>query len=103
MLLNYYMRLLFAKPIKKKIAKPSISIATIVEPTGVPARIEIIMPDKAHTTENIAEQIVTARKFLNKRIAESAGKITRADISREPTRFIANTMMTAMITAIKRL
>ena len=35
--------------------------------------------------------------------AESAGKITRAEISREPTRFIASTMITATTTAISKL
>ena len=54
-------------------------------------------------TEIHAEQIVTERKLLNTRIAESAGKITSAEISSEPTRFMAMTMMTAMITAMIRL
>ena len=33
--------------------------ATIVEPTGVEARTEISMPEKAQITEVIAEQIIT--------------------------------------------
>ena len=80
-----------------------MSTATIVLPTGVSARMEITMPEKAQATERTAEQIVTARKLLNSRIADSAGKITSAEISSEPTRFIASTMMTAMMTAISRL
>lgn len=36
-------------------------------------------------------------------MAESAEKITSADIRRDPTRFIARTMITAVITAIRRL
>ena len=36
-------------------------------------------------------------------IADKAGKITRAEISSDPTRFIASTIITAIITAIKRL
>lgn len=75
----------------------------MVEPTGVPARTEATMPTKAQLTDNTAEQMVTARKFLHRRIAERAGKITSAEISREPTRFIASTMMTAMTMAISRL
>lgn len=47
--------------------------------------------------------MVTLRKLLNIRMADSAGKITSAEISREPTRFIASTMMTATTTAISRL
>ena len=61
------------------------------------------MPTNAQTTEIHAEQIVTERKLLNTRIAESAGKITSAEISSEPTRFMAITMMMAMITAMIRL
>ena len=61
------------------------------------------MPISAQKTERTAAQIVTLRKFLNIRIADSAGKITSAEISREPTRFMASTMITATTTAISRL
>ena len=37
------------------------------------------------------------------RIADRAGKITSAEISREPTRFIASTIITPTTTAIRRL
>ena len=37
------------------------------------------------------------------RMADSAGKITSAEISSEPTRFIASTITTAMMMAISRL
>ena len=79
------------------------SAATIVEPTGVPARIEIKSPATEHTTLTHAEQIVTDLKLLKTRIAERAGKITRAEIRSDPTRFIASTIITAIITAIARL
>ena len=79
------------------------SAATIVLPTGVPARIEIKRPATEQTTETTAEQRVTERKLLNTRIAERAGKITRAEIKSEPTRFIASTMITAIMIAITRL
>ncbi len=75
----------------------------MVEPTGVPAIIEIRMPAKAQNTDKTAEQIVTARKLLNTRIADSAGNTTNADIKREPTKFIAKTITTAIITAISKL
>ena len=80
-----------------------MSAATIVLPTGVLARIEITRPATAHKTEIIAEQIVTDLKLLKMRIAERAGKITSAEMSREPTRFIASTIITAIIMAITRL
>ncbi len=75
----------------------------MVEPTGVPARMEIRMPAAAPVTETAAEQRVTARKLLNRRMADSAGNTMRAEMSSEPTRFMARTMMTAMTTAISRL
>ena len=88
---------------RQHIPKAAASTATMVEPTGVPARIDIMIPEKAHTTERIAAHTVTFKKLLNMLIADKAGKITRAEISSDPTRFIASTMITAMITAIRRL
>ena len=75
----------------------------MVDPTGVPASNDISIPDIAHTTDETAENIVTLLKFFNMLIAESAGNITSADIRRDPTRFIAKTMITAIMMAIIRL
>ena len=80
-----------------------ISTTTIVDPTGVPARIAVMRPTAAQTTERMPAQIVTARKLLNTRMADRAGKITSAEMSSEPTRFMASTIMTAMMTASSRL
>ena len=80
-----------------------ISEATIVAPVGVENRIERIMPAAAQITEMTAEQIITLRKLRNSRIAESAGKIMSAEISKEPTRFIASTIIVAVIIAMIRL
>ena len=44
----------------------------MVEPTGVPARTDTKIPTNAHKTESTAAQIVTLRKLLNIRIADSA-------------------------------
>ena len=75
----------------------------MVEPTGVPYTIETSIPRTAQITDAHAEHITTALKFLNTRIAESAGKITSADIKSEPTRFIASTIITAIIVAVSTL
>ena len=75
----------------------------MVEPTGVDAIIEIAIPRVDPIIERIAEQIVTDLKLLNTLIAESAGKITNAEIKSDPTKFIANTIITAMIIAMIRL
>ena len=79
-----------------------MSAQTIVDPTGVPYRMDTRIPIKVHTTEKTAEQIVTDRKLLNTRIAASAGKMINADTKSDPTSFIETTMITAMMTAINK-
>ena len=69
----------------------------MVEPTGVESSIEINIPDTAHTTEIIAELTITTLNPLNTLIEDRAGKIIKADINREPTKFIANTSIIAGI------
>ncbi len=73
---------------------------TIVEPTGVPARIEIKIPAIAQKTENPQAKTITRLKLLNSCIEETAGKIISAEISSVPTRFIARTIIVAMTAAI---
>ena len=73
---------------------------TIVEPTGVPARIEIRIPAIAQKTEKPHAKIVTRLKLLKSCIEETAGKIISAEISRVPTRFIARTIIVAITAAI---
>ena len=75
----------------------------MVAPTGEPATTEIKSPARVHTMEKQAEQMVTPRKLLNTRMADKAGKITKAEINSEPTRFMASTTITAITTAISRL
>ena len=75
----------------------------MVEPTGADITIETTMPKNEHSTEITAEHNTTPLKLLMILIAERAGNITRAEISSEPTRFIPNTIITAIITAIRRL
>ena len=78
--------------------------ATIVGPTGTRSkRIEAKIPIEAHKTERTAAQIVTPRKLLHSRMADRAGKIIRAEMSREPTKFMAKTMITAVMIATKKL
>ena len=87
----------------QQIRNEPVSTATIVEPTGVPVRIEMIMPENAQITERTAEKTVTDLKLRKSRIAESAGNLIKADTKRDPQRFMAITIMTAMITASRRL
>ena len=88
---------------REQIRNATISTATIVEPTGGPNKIAIKSPNVAHTTDNTTEQMVTDKKLLKIRIADNAGKITNAEINKEPTRFIANTMIIAIKIAIIKL
>ena len=80
-----------------------MSAKTIVGPTGVPAIMEAKIPTAVQETDKIAEQIVTDLNDLKMRIALKAGKIINAEISNEPTKFIARTIMTAVTTAINKL
>ena len=84
-------------------ANAAASTATIVDPTGVPANMEMMIPKKAHMTDNSAEHIVTLLKLLNIRMADIAGNMISAEIRSDPTRFMARTMMTAITIAIIRL
>ena len=62
-----------------------------------------MIPAAVQNTERTAAQMVTARKLLNNLMADIAGKITRAEISKDPTRFMAITMTTVVTTARIRL
>lgn len=77
------------------------SVAAIVDPTGVPARIAIRIPAAVPNAPMTAEKIETLLKSKNICIAVTAGKITNAEIKREPTSSIARTTVTAMIPARK--
>ena len=83
--------------------KAATFAATMVDPTGVPARIDTNIPISAQTTDSTTEQTVTEQKLLNSRMADIAGKITNAEIISEPTNFIAITMTTAIMTAKSKL
>ena len=62
-----------------------------------------MIPDKVHTTENTAENMVTDLKLLYILMAESAGNIMSADTKSEPTRFMASTIITAITMAVTKL
>lgn len=90
-------------PIRLKTKKPIMSTATIEGPKRFVTVILKIIPMEEATTEKTAEQIVTALKLLKTLIAERDGKIIKAETRREPTSFMARTMMIAIIMAITRL
>ena len=90
-------------PIVKKIRNAAISTTTIVGPTGVSITIDAMIPIAVQTTEIMAEQMVTDLNDLKTLIALKAGKIMRAEISNEPTRFIAKTMIIAVIISMTML
>ena len=89
--------------ISENVRNTAMSAHTIVDPTGVEHRMERMIPTAAQVTDMIAEQRMTALKLRNSRMAESAGKMISAEISKEPTKFIARTMIIAVMTAISRL
>lgn len=86
-----------------KIPNTTMFTATMVAPTGVAAKMEIKIPTTAQNTAITAEDKITDKKLLKILMEETAGKIINADINKEPTSFIASTIIVAVITAIKRL
>ena len=95
----------------KKAAAPTAA------PTAEPTKAPTADPTEAPTAEPTAEPVAQSEEPVQEEnpvlasaydgaqalIADSAGKITSAEISREPTKFIASTIITAVITAISRL
>ena len=80
-----------------------ISDTTIVAPTGVPATMEMQIPRKAQSAERIDAKITTDLNVVNSLMADTAGKITRAVMSKEPTKRMAKTITIAVTEAIKKL
>ena len=70
-------------PIIEKAIYITICTATIVEPTGVLAKIEITIPTREQKTDKTTEHTVTDLKLLNRHIADSDGKTISAEIKRE--------------------
>ena len=60
--------------------------------------IDITIPSTAPSTDNTAAYIITSLKLFMIRMADNAGNTSNAVIRREPTRFIARTIITAVIT-----
>ena len=63
---------------------------------AIQATTAIKMPITAQSTDNPHENIVTVLKLLNNCKADTVGNIIRAEISSDPTRFIASTMIMAI-------
>lgn len=61
------------------------------------------IPVAAHMMENITENIITDLKLLYKHIADNAGNMISAEISSDPTRFMARTIVIAVTIASKVL
>ena len=90
-------------PTMIQIPNESIFAAAMVGPMGRSKRSADKNPARAQTADRAQERSTTPRKLLISRIAERAGKITSAEISREPTSFIAITIITAVTEAMRIL
>ena len=76
---------------------------TTLAPAGVEQEYERVSPKKKHTTDSMADEIVTERKVLNTLMDESGGKIKRLDISSAPSSRIPSTIVIAVSTAMTEL
>ena len=65
--------------------------------------MDTIIPNNEVNKPIIALEIVTDLKLLNNLNDEAAGKITKADINNDPTKFMANTITDAMMIAKTKL
>ena len=71
---------------------------TTVAPTGVEIKIDKTIPDMAQNTPIRPEAITTDKKLLNILSDDKTGNTTNAEIRREPTSCMLNTITTAIIT-----
>ena len=90
-------------PTTKNRKYATILAAAIVAPTGVSKRIAANSPKIAQIIAVMQEHIITERKLLNTCIAERGGNIIKAETRRAPTKFIAMTITTAVMTAMIKL
>ena len=97
-----YNRFLIA-PSKPHIRNVTRSATTMVGPMGEAIKSDAVIPTNAWNKEMQAAQTVTCLNVLKMRIAERAGKITKADTKSAPKRFIATTTVTAVTMAISVL
>ena len=72
----------------------------MVAPVGRESSKDMRRPERKEIREMIAEQMVTPRKVLQSRIAVSAGKIIKLEMSIDPIIRIPRTMVTAVSRAI---
>ena len=83
--------------------KMTICTTATDAPVGVESRSAARSPVKDPTTEITAEQITTDRKLRKTRMADRAGKMMREEMRSAPTSFMASTMTTPLMAAIRKL
>ena len=71
---------------------------TTVAPTGVEIRMDKMIPNAAQNTPITPEAITTDKKLLKILSDDKTGNTTNAEIRREPTSCMLNTITTAIIT-----
>ena len=77
-----------------------ISVHTMVAPTGVPKRMDTVIPRAAHSTLILPAKMTTALNERKSAVAHRVGKTTKAEIKRAPTYRIATTITTAQVRAM---
>ena len=81
---------------REKIRYTMIFTVTMLAPVGVENTKEQRIPEKTQKTEMIAEETTTLLKLLQRRIAVSAGKIIKLEMSKEPIIRMPSTMVIAV-------
>ena len=68
----------------------------------MPIKIDVIIPIKAQAIERMLDTTMVFLKLLTKNLAQSVGKIIKAVISSDPTKYIERTMVNDVIIDIKK-
>ena len=91
------------EPMAEKSMNTNRFTATMPAPVGSEYTQDSSIPTAKHTTDTTAEQTVTALKWENSRIDESAGKMIRLEISSVPIMRMPTTTVRAVSNAISML
>ena len=87
------------RPARENAAKARRLAATMLAPVGVSRKYEATAPIRKQPTEIAAAVTMTARKLLHTRMAESAGKMIRLEMSSAPIMRMPRTTVIAVSTA----
>lgn len=91
------------RPTAQNTRNTSRSTTTTLAPDGVSNAYDSTIPSRKHTTDTTAAHTVTDRNVRHTRMAVSAGKMTRLEMSSAPIMRMPSTMVSAVSRAMSIL